>query len=227
MMNTDRLSLASNISLPSHPAAGGGNLPLVSKSSGPFRVNLVQRGMSREQKLFAEVKAIKAGLVKKKPSSKRTSPRKGISKGPIHCSTLLEDIGEAPKQRNIKEMLQSANNIQKPTLDPSIANDSLSDSEASSLFEDVHDPPSQEDITGAADNEEETTNKINDKENTDVNSPHKFQKPAVSRVYKRKTINNSTFASKPSDSASFDQSSNRQSPRKETKKVTSNEICIQ
>ena len=112
-------------------------------------------------------------------------------------------------------MFESSNKRQQKSVE-----ESLSESEASSLYEDIEAP---EEVTGAADNEgedEDTRTRVSDKENTDTNmdsprKPLKPLKPAVSRVYKKKTVNQSSVAS----CVSFDQSSSVVSAIKETKKV--------
>ena len=156
-------------------------------------------------------KELTAANPDKKKQHRRVSPRKGgARKGPILCSTLLEDV-DVPRQRSVKEMFESSTKRQKKAVE-----EPLSESEASSLYEDIEPP---EDVTGAADNEEEETrSRVSDKENTNNTNmdspkkPLKPLKPAVSRVYKKKTVNQSSIVS-------FDQSSSVLSPKKETKKV--------
>lgn len=194
--------------------------PIVAGTNNPkpFRVNIQSRKARVEQNLFAQVKAMREKELtssnhdKKQP--RRVSPRKGgPRKGPILCSTLLEDV-DVPRQRSVKEMFESSNKRQQKTVE-----ESLSESEASSLYEDIE---PHEEVSGAADNEgdEETRTRAYDKENTDTNmdspkKPLKALKPAVSRVYKKK----SAFQSSVANFVSFDQSSSENSPKKETKKV--------
>ena len=162
-------------------------------------------------------KELTASNLDKKKQLRRVSPRKGgPRKGPILCSTLLDDVS-VPRQRSVKEMFESSNKRQQKSIE-----ESLSESETSSLFEDIEHP---HEVTGAADNEEEeeedTGSRVSDKENTDntnMDSPKKnFKplKPAVSRVYKKKPVNQSSVA----NFVSFDQSSSVVSPKKETRKV--------
>jgi len=191
--------------------------PIVSGASNPkpFRVNIQSRKARVEQNLFAQVKAMRekeltATNPDKKKQQRRVSPRKGgPRKGPILCSTLLEGV-DVPRQSRGKEMFEYSNKRQKKAVE-----EPLSESEASSLYEDIE-PPG--DVTGAADNvEEETRSRVSDKENTNNTNmdspkkPLKPLKPAVSRVYKKKTVNQSSIVS-------FDQSSSVLSPKKETKK---------
>ena len=192
----------------------------------PFRLNIQSKKARVEQNLFAQVKAMRekeltASSLDKKKQPRRVSPRKGgPRKGPILCSTLLEDV-DVPRQRSVKEMFESSNKRQQKSVE-----ESLSESEASSLYEDIEAP---EEVTGAADNEgedEDTRTRVSDKENTDTNmdSPKKALKPlkpAVSRVYKKKTVNQSSVAS----FVSFDQSSSVVSAIKETKKVCDLYFC--
>jgi len=194
--------------------------PIISKTNQkPFRINFPLKTAIMEHKLLAKVKAIRQTesdrrRKENKLKSKRVTPRK-VAKGPIHCSTLLEDIGSTKNQPSVYEMLKNAKSDKKATEDAS-----LSESEVSSLYDEV---PSQDDISFATDNqdneEEITTREVKDKENeVSVASPKKVLKPAVSRVYKRKQpVNNTTVGSK-SGMVSFDRSSKLPSPKKETKK---------
>ena len=186
-------------------------------NSRPFRVNLHSRpgqGGSVEQQLLAQVKAIKNNDSDPKGKQRRVSPRKkAVGRGPIHSSTLLEDVNDAPRQRSVKEMLEAASRRKTPA-----AENSVSESEISSLYEDLEQPEEAPE----APVETKQTDANADKENTNTNvaSPKKkFVKPAVTKVYKRKTVNNSTLASS-KQGASFDQSSKLHSPKKESKKVS-------
>ena len=205
--------------------------PIVSRANNPkpFRVNIQSRKARVEQNLFAQVKAMRekeltASNLDKKKQPRRVSPRKGgPRKGPILCSTLLDDVA-VPRQRSVKEMFEYSNKRQQKSVE-----ESLSESEASSLYEDIE-PPLHE-VTGAADYEEEveeeTRSRVSDKENTDntnMDSPKKSLKPlkpAISRVYKKKTVNQSSVA----NFVSFDQSSSVVSPKKETRKVCTLNFC--
>merc|ERR1719186_291023 len=207
------------------------NKPPVPRKDGPFRVNLMPpKTISVESKLRAQVKALKEkeqlkklAAIKKKPS--RMSPRKPMHSStmngdPIHSSTLLDfDRLEVPKPKNAYEMMQEASRdprvkakklVKKVPKNPPAL-------EQSSLFEDPPAPHVPEDLAKFSDNKNKSDNqKLSDKENSDANSPQKVVKPAVSRVYKRKSVNNSTL-SKPS--VSFDQSIPMQkTPKKESKK---------
>ena len=95
----------------------------------------------------------------------------------------------------------------------------MSESEISSLYEDLEQP---EQAPEAPVETKQTDANADNKENTNTNvaSPKKkFVKPAVTKVYKRKTVNNSTLTSS-KQGASFDQSSKLHSPKKESKKVS-------
>jgi len=208
------------------------NKPPVPRKDGPFRVNLMPpKTISVESKLRAQVKALKEkeqlkklAASKKKPS--RMSPRKPMHSStmngdPIHSSTLLDfDRLEVPKPKNAYEMMQEASRdprvkakklVKKVPKNPPAL-------EQSSLFEDPPAPHVPEDLAKFSDNKNKSDNqKLSDKENSDANSPQKVVKPAVSRVYKRKSAVNNSTLSKPS--VSFDQSIPMQkTPKKESKK---------
>ena len=194
--------------------------------SGPFRVNLGSRGNKPtvEQALMMKVKEYRQkDLLQRKKESKskkepkRTSPRKGY-RDPVASSTLLEDIAPAaPRhQKSVYEMLHEAKN-KKEASQSIVAEDSLSGSELSSLYDDI---PADDDTAATAGDQEETVGKVaSDKENTDTNnpSPKKFPKPAVSRAYKGRNNKTTLGASK---NKTVDQSETSTSPmKKETKKV--------
>ena len=187
-------------------------------NSRPFRVNFhsgAGQGGSVAQQLLAQAKAIKENDADAKGKQKRVSPRKKtVGRGPIHSSTLLDDLGDVPRQRSVKEMLEAASRKKTPA-----AENSVSESEISSLYEDLEQP---EQAPEAPVETKQTDANADDKENanTNVTSPKKkFVKPAVTKVYKRKTVNNSTLTSS-KQGASFDQSSKLHSPKKESKKVS-------
>ena len=190
--------------------------------SGPFRVNLGSRAgkPTVEQALMMKVKEYRQkDLVQRKKESrskkepKRTSPRKGY-RDPVACSTLLEDIAPAAPRphRSVYEMLHDASN-KKEVSHSQVAEDSLSGSELSSLYDDIP----VNDVTNAE--TEDTVAKVgSDKENTDINnpSPKKFPKPAVSRAYKGRNNKTALGASKLKTN---DQTELSSPTKKETKKV--------
>jgi len=205
------------------------NKPIQPRKDGPYRVNLPPPRMKTENKLLAQVRALKMkeqqkkmAASKKKPS--RFSPRKPMHSStmngdPIHSSTLLDfDRLEVPKPKNAYEMMKEASRdpnkekfkklVKKVPKHPEPL-------EQSSLYDDPPEVP--ENLARFSDNKNKSdTEKLSDKENADANSPQKILKPAVSRVYKRKSGNNSTL-SKPS--VSFDQSlPTQKTPKKESKK---------
>ena len=193
------------------PIVSGANNPRPSRP----RVNIQLKNDRIEKNLLAQVKAMRekelfATNQDKNKRPRRVSPRKGAPrKGPLLCSTLL-DV-DVPKQRSVKEMFESSSKRQQKTVE-----ESLSESEASSLFEDIE---PINDNTGAADNVEVVTHEVCDKENTDANMDSTKQlkalKPAVSRVYKKKIVTKSAVT----NIVSFDQSCSVISPKKETRKV--------
>jgi len=202
--------------------------PAQPKKDGPFRLNLPPpNAHSVQRQLLAQVKALKEKdkkkkiIAGKKPS--RFSPRKPMHSStmhgdPIHSSTLLDFERDVPKPKNAYEMMKEASQnprektkklVKKATKNPPTL-------EQSSLYEDPPvDPCNLDKLSG----QKSDIQKLSDKENSDINSPQKPKKPAVSRVYKRKSLNTSA-AVKPS--VSFDQSV----PKKTPKKVTKQEKAI-
>ena len=210
----------------------GAQIPIIRKQSeprkdGPFRVNLPPpRMISVEKQLQAQVRALKEKEMKKKLAASkkpsRFSPRKPMHSStmngdPIHSSTLLDfDRFDAPKPKNAYEMMKEASLNPKDRVKKLVKKvpKNLPVLEQSSLYEDP--PHASENLAKLSGNESDNQ-KLSDKENSDTNSPQKTMKPAVSRVYKRKSVNNST-ASKPS--VSFDQSMpSKKTPKKVSKKV--------
>ena len=206
----------------------GAKIPIIRKLSqprkdGPFRYLPPPRTMTVEKQLLAQVRALKEKEMKKKKPS-RFSPRKPMHSstmngGPIHSSTLLDFDRDIPKPKNAYEMMKQASQNPKERTKKLVkkAPKNAPSLEQSSLYED---PPAP--VDAAADDlakfssENVETKKQSDKENADGNSPQKARKPAISRVYKRKNVNNST-SSKPG--VSFDQSMPKKTPKKETKQV--------
>jgi len=202
--------------------------PVQPKKDGPFRLNLPPPSAhSVERQLLAQVKALKEKEKKKKviagKKPSRFSPRKPLHSStmhgdPIHSSTLLDFDRDVPKPKNAYEMMKEASQnprektkklVKKVTKNPPTL-------EQSSLYEDPPvDPCNLDKLSG----QKSDNQKLSDKENSDINSPQKPKKPAVSRVYKRKSLNTSATV-KPS--VSFDQSV----PKKTPKKVTKQEKAI-
>jgi len=215
----------------------GAQIPIIRKPAeprkdGPFRVNFPPpRTISIEKQLQAQVRALKEKEKRKLAASKkatRFSPRKPMHSStmngdPIHSSTVLDfDTRELlfdpavdiPKPKNAYEMMKEASQNPKERVKKLVKKvpKNLPALEQSSLYEDPpQDPYNLDKLSGNTPEYKQ----LNDKENSDTNSPQKTTKPAVSRVYKRKSVNNST-TSKPG--VSFDQSMPKNTPKKVTKK---------